>query len=291
VNGTNRPKTAILLFLFLTAAFSSVFYRLLIHAGSLQAHGGRLTFGLMWCPGVAALLTRLILQRNLRGEGWSWGRTKYQFASYWIPLAYASAVYLPLWAAGYASFSAPEPHALASRLGLGSSPAGSILVYFAVLAILGVPSSAVGAMGEELGWRGLLVPELARVTSFPRVAIYSGVIWALWHSPLIIFLDYHGKGGVTFSLVCFVVLVVGVSFLYAWMRLKSGSVWTGVILHASHNIFIQGFFDPLTRESRLTNYAIGEFGFGLAIVAVVLAVVFYRKRGELPAMIPPHSLS
>ena len=40
---------------------------------------------------------------------------------------------------------------------------------------------------------------------------------------------------------CFTVMVLGISFLFAWMRLKSGSVWTGVFLHASHNAHHPGF--------------------------------------------------
>jgi hypothetical protein len=55
-----------------------------------------------------------------------------------------------------------------------------------------------------------------------------------------------------------------------------------MLLHASHNLFIQGIYDPFTRHARLTNYATGEFGFGLALVAIVLAVIFYGKRCELP---------
>jgi len=37
-------------------------------------------------------------------------------------------------------------------------------------------------------------------------------------------------------------MIVSISFVFAWMRLKSGSLWTGVLLHASHNLFIQAFF-------------------------------------------------
>ncbi len=282
MNDTPRSSSSILVFLLLTAGFSSLFYWQLIRAGSLEAHGGLLTLGLMWSPGTAALITRLVFQKNLRGEGWGWGKTKYQFASYWIPLVYAAVVYLPLWAVGYADFSAAGPQALAARLKLGSSPVVAIAAYFVVLATVGFLGSAVSAMGEELGWRGFLVPKLAEFMSFPRVALCSGMIWALWHYPLILLADYHGKGGKVYSLICFTVLVLGTSFLFAWMRLKSGSVWTGVFLHASHNIFIQAFFDPLTRSARITDYVTSEFGCGLAVVALILAVIFYRKRDELP---------
>jgi hypothetical protein len=58
-------------------------------------------------------------------------------------------------------------------------------------------------------------------------------------------------------------------------------VWTGVILHASHNLFIQEIFDPLTTDRGLTRYVTTEFGVGLALAYTVLAVYFWRRRGEL----------
>ncbi len=124
---------------------------------------------------------------------------------------------------------------------------------------------------------------------FGGVALTSGVIWSLWHYPLILLANYHGAGPAWYSLMCFTVMVIGISFLFAWMRLKSGSVWTGMFLHASHNIFIQSFFDPLTRPSLATKYLTTEFGAGLAIMAVVIAVIFYEKRGELPQTSTPQA--
>jgi len=77
-------------------------------------------------------------------------------------------------------------------------------------------------------------------------------------------------------------MVLGISFLFAWMRLKSGSVWTGMFLHASHNLFVQAFFDAQTRRTRVTGLWTTEFGAGLAVAALVVAIIFYAKRGELP---------
>lgn len=273
---------SILVYLILTLGFSAIFYRLIIERTGMEAHGGLFILGLMWCPGVSGLLTRLIFQGNLRGHGFGWGKTKYQFASYWIPLVYACAVYLPVWFAGYfnrdsASLMGFErrfprlPHALA------------LPALFIGLATAGVLVSCVSALGEELGWRGFLVPELAKLMPFRSVALLSGVIWALWHYPIILFSNYHGSGPLWYSVTCFTVMVVGISFLFAWMRLKSGSVWTGMILHASHNLFIQAFFDAHTRHARFTVLWTTEFGAGLALVGIVVAVIFYRKRGQLPA--------
>ncbi|HKW87560.1 MAG TPA: CPBP family intramembrane glutamic endopeptidase [Candidatus Acidoferrales bacterium] len=278
-----RAKISIIVYLVLTFGFSSIFYRLIIHRGNQQAHGLLLVSCLMWSPGVAGLLTRLFMQGSLRGHGWGWGKWKYEFAGYWIPLAYAAVVYLPLWIAGYADFKAIPHNAFAqtaARLGLHST--ASAPGYFLVLATYGAFMACTRALGEELGWRGFLVPQLAKVTSFRGVALISGVIWSLWHYPLILFANYNGAGPRWYSILCFTVMVIGISFLFAWMRLKSGSFWPCMLLHGSHNVFIQAFFDPLTRPAPLTNYMIGEFGAGLAIVAIILAIVFDRKRNELP---------
>jgi uncharacterized protein len=46
-------------------------------------------------------------------------------------------------------------------------------------------------IGEEIGWRGFLVPELVKRHSLPATAIISGFIWAIWHYPVLLFADYH----------------------------------------------------------------------------------------------------
>jgi protein-S-isoprenylcysteine O-methyltransferase Ste14 len=79
----------------------------------------------------------------------------------------------------------------------------------------------------------------------------------------------------------FAVMVLGISFAFAWLRLKSGSLWTAALLHASHNLFVQGIFTPLTTETSLTPYIIDEFGIGLALAGLVVALIFWRRRGAL----------
>ncbi len=276
-----RVKLSIVVYLILTFALSSIFYWLNIHRP--HALAGTSILCLMWCPGVSGILTRLLFQGNLRGAGWGWGKWKYQFASYWVPLVYASVVYLPLWAMGYVDFHAKALTYFAGMVHAHLPWAGIVVLYFVILATLGVAGSCISALGEELGWRGFLVPQLAKVTSFGGVGFISGCIWALWHYPLILFGDYHGAGPRWFSVVCFTVLVVSAAFLFAWMRLRSGSLWTGMLLHASHNLFIQAFFDPLTRQTKLTGYVTTEFGAGLAVVLLIIAFVCYRRRNELPS--------
>ena len=71
------------------------------------------------------------------------------------------------------------------------------------------------------------------------------------------------------------------SFIYTWFRIKSGSLWTAVILHASHNLFIQNFFTPLTQDTGNTAYYIDEFGIVLPVVGICFALYYWNKRSKL----------
>src|SRR5512146_2942743 len=78
-------------------------------------------------------------------------------------------------------------------------------------------------------------------------------------------------------MVCFTIMIVGLSFAFAWLRLRSGSVWCAV-LHAAHNLFIQAFFNHLTSDTGITAYSIDEFGVSLALIAPVVASLFWQRR-------------
>jgi membrane protease YdiL (CAAX protease family) len=80
-------------------------------------------------------------------------------------------------------------------------------------------------------------------------------------------------------------MVVAIAVIFAWLRLKSGSLWTGAILHASHNLYVQAIFTPLTQDRGKTAWYIDEFGAVLPIVAVAFAIYFWRRRGEVESSV------
>ena len=162
-------------------------------------------------------------------------------------------------------------------------PLLSLFVYILILATAGVIINVPSALGEEVGWRGLLVPELARLVSPERVALIGGLVWAAWHLPAVWFADYGTSGAPRwFGTICFTALAVGVSFLCTWLRLRSGSVWPAVLLHASHNVIIQAVLTPLTADTGPTPYLIDEFGLvTVAMVWVAVAFLWRRDRDLL----------
>jgi membrane protease YdiL (CAAX protease family) len=261
---TSDGKKEVGTYLGLTFGQSAIFWALIISGGSLGVHGGIYVFALMWCPGVSALITRLIYQHNVRGEGWGLGQPRWLALAYVLPIVYATVVYGLVWLTG-----------------LGRVDLSRFTTPVVTFLVAGTIQSVVSATGEELGWRGFLVPMLMRSKSFKQTAIISGITWAGWHFPLIIGADYNGGTPPWYSVLCFAVMVVAMGFPFAWLRLRSGSVWPAAILHASHNLFVQAFFDRVTVDTGPTKWLTGEFGAGLALAFIAVGWIFWRARASV----------
>ena len=234
-----------------------------------------LALPLMWSVGIAAIATVLLLGRRLSSLGWRWPPLGFQASGYGVPLFYAALAYGLIWGLGLVGYSeARVVERFGHQFGLEDWADGQIIAAFvAFQATVGVLISLVSATGEEIGWRGFLVPELAKVMAFPYVCLVSGTIWAAWHWPLIIFSNYHAGGPTWFALVNFTVMAIAVSVPMTYWRLKSGSLWPAAIAHASHNLFVQQVFTPMTVRDERAWLWIDEFG--LAVPAVTTLVAFY----------------
>lgn len=273
---------AIHVYLGLTFIFSAVLWAIVIWSGHLNMAFGLVIPALMWCPALAALVSCHLLGRDIRTIAWQWPKGKYLIAAYFIPLVYASASYGLIWAVGLAGWNSQFVGVAVQELGLTGLPRSlSFAVCIALMTTGGVVENLSATLGEEIGWRGFLVPELAKRMSFTRVGLVSGFIWAAWHSPLILFADYHASTNRCYSLVCSSITCISLSFILAWIRLRSGSIWPAALLHASHNLFIPVVFDNLTLNVGRTLWYTTEFGVGLVATSAAFAFYFWRRRGDV----------
>jgi len=276
--------------------FSSVFYFLMLRAHSIGGGGGLYVTGIMWCPALGAFTTLWLNGRKASDLGWKWPARRYALMSWYLPVVYAAIAYLIVWLGGLGGFPNHEyMQGLVGRMGLHVSPTASTVLYVLLAGSYGLIGSTGRALGEEIGWRGFFVPELSKTFSFTTTALISGIVWASWHYPGLIWGDYNNGTPAWYGLTCFTVMVVAISFVFAWLRLKSGSLWTGAILHASHNLYVQAIFTPLTTNRGKTAWFIDEFGAVLPLTAVAFAVYFWTRRREvetvsdsetLPAAVP-----
>jgi uncharacterized protein len=279
---TRASRTQVGMYVGFVFLFSSVFYFLMLRAHSLGGGGGLYVTGIMWCPALAAFATLSLNRRSFADLGWKWPTRKYAAMSWYVPLLYAGIAYGMVWISGLGGFPNHEfMQSLVVRMGERLSPTASTILYVVLTGSFGLVGSLARALGEEIGWRGFLVPELFKTMGFTTTALLSGVVWACWHYPILIWGDYNAGTPSWYGLTCFTVMVVAIAIIFAWLRLKSGSLWTGAILHASHNLYVQAIFTPLTQNRGKTAWFIDEFGAVLPLVAVAFAVYFWRRRGEL----------
>jgi uncharacterized protein len=277
-----RVWKKIAVFYALTLLFSNVFNAFQIFSGGMDAGGLLYVTGAMWSPCFAALATKRIFGEPITDLPWQWGGARYAWLAYLIPLAYALPVYLITWLTPLGGFL--EPGFLkrtAEQFGWQNFPPSLVLTLFAIFtATLGLVGKTSRALGEEIGWRGFLVPELNKVVGFTGVSVISGLMWSAYHFPVLLFGDYNKGAPAWYSLVCFTLMVVADSFILAWLTLRSKSLWPAAIFHGSHNLFIQSIFTPLTRDTGRTNYIIDEFGIGLVVTVGIAAVICWRSFGR-----------
>ena len=204
-----------------------------------------------------------------------WPTRRFLKLAYFVPLMYAAPVYLLTWLAIRRSFSLNSfETTMAGTYGLGKWPTlGTFGVAVPLWLTITVIGTATWALGEEIGWRGFLFPRLQQRFGFHGACLFSGVLWAVWHFPGLLWADYNAGTNPVYAMACFTVGIVGMGYIMGYLRMSSGSIWPCVLIHATHNSFVEGIFDPLTAPVGWAKYITSEFGLGLALAIVVAATI------------------
>ena len=159
---------------------SAIFEALMI-IGSLSW-----SWALMWTPAVASVTARLVLREGFADVSFRFGGRRGWKAivlALTFPIIIGLISYCIAWTTGLIHFS-PQPIELAARfVGDTASPVVVFVINLAVAATIVTIFSVRTAAGEEIGWRGYMLTRLIDA-GVPRPVLASGVIWGLWHVPL-----------------------------------------------------------------------------------------------------------
>jgi membrane protease YdiL (CAAX protease family) len=216
---------------------------------------------LMFVPATASVVARLALREGFSDVSFRFGGQRGLGAvgiALVFPVAVGLVAYGIGWTTGLAGFDA--------RLSVG------MIVSFAVGMMIGL----VLAAGEEIGWRGYMLTRLID-SGIPRPVLASGLIWALWHVPLVLGGVYAAGLSPALSAALIVVSITSFGFVISRLRLETGSVWPAIVLHAAWNRIIQGPFDGATTGAGATLW-VGESGILTALTLILAAVIFSRGR-------------
>lgn len=175
--------------------------------------------------------------------------------------SYAAIIGIPLVAAGAILIARVARGATVQSHPLGLSAAG-VLAYL-VLAFL------TGPVGEELGWRGVLLDDALTVMRPLWAAVLLGVVWACWHLPLFFVPGTTQQlwGHPLADFAVFGVQIIALSIVLAWLYIRTNrSIWAVMLLHFSTNL-VASLLARILDEARLDR-SIGAAVFVLAALVV-----------------------
>ena len=217
-------------------------------------------------PSITALILSAVLgggalRRLLDGFSFSRGSVRWSVVALVLPLAMIGVAI----AISVVAFGAPTP-----------------VISIALVAVLAVEFVRVlffgGPLGEELGWRGFVLPRLQRRRTAFGASLVLGLIWGLWHIPLYFvpgtgqFETVSGGTSPAFAIGAFVVWTIGLSILFTWLFNETrGSLIAVILFHTSINL---GAFVPAAVGST------GATSFLYAIVTWIVALVVVSRYGR-----------
>ncbi|MEG0855452.1 MAG: CPBP family intramembrane glutamic endopeptidase [Terrisporobacter sp.] len=106
--------------------------------------------------------------------------------------------------------------------------------------LIGPIINIIVTLGEELGWRGYLLQKLCKQYSAQKSIIISGVIWGIWHAPIIAMGHNYGigyMGSPWLGIFAMIIFCIFVGSYFSYLTIKTQSVIPCAIAHSAINAF------------------------------------------------------
>ena len=242
----------------------------------------------MFAPMVGVLVIKKGIKQDKSGISW-----KVDFKRNWKSLVFAwfmpmiftvigAVLYFVIFRSDYdpnmGMIMAAYDTSMGANAGTQSLSAGTIVFVSVIQAITYAPFlNMVFAVGEEVGWRGYMTPVLQHMIGRKKGLILAGVIWGIWHAPLIVLAGYeYGTGyfGAPVSgVLIFCVFTIALAIISTWLYEKTDCIWIPAIFHGAIN-GAAGI--PLCfTDGTLTGYPLGPLPNGLiSVIPMLIFAIF-----------------
>lgn len=254
----------------------------------------------MLFPAIGVVIARLVTREGFRGSSLikpvAFKRTwKYYLVGWFGPVVLTTLGAVAYYLLDPSDFDPTATSWLTSQLaaleaagqsteGVTVEALGTAAVAQIALGVLAAPLlNFVACFGEEWGWRGYLLPKLIEVRSLPFALVAGGLIWGVWHAPIIALGHNYGVGYWGWPVggilaMCGFTLVIGVFFSY--LTLRSGSCLPAVFAHGALNGFgTAGVMFSVSGGNPFVGPApVGVVGGCAYIVVAVLCAVALMRR-------------
>ena len=266
-NSNNRSTKGIVYFVLITFIITYLMLAFIYINGGLSYQN---TFAflivMMFVPLiVSAVLTKFYLKRKLSSFGINKGKSiKYYLAAYFYPFLAVGLGILLFGIMGFGTLKTDMNLIFPTQLGI------PIYIYLINYSIAPIFPNSLFAFGEEYGWRGYLQDLLLEKFSILKTLLITGVIWGLWHAPLIA-MGYNYHQYPLPGVFLFTLWTIFIGIFFGWLKIKSKSVLTAALGHGAINAYV-GFGIIFAQTN---NQLLGvPFGIPGLLAFFILALVF-----------------
>ncbi len=239
-------------------------------AGGIIMNSGQEAGGLLF---ILSPLVMVLIVRFLLGDGWKDAGLRLNFKNNWGWYLFA----LLLYPVVFTLVIAINVLLGFTTLTMTISELLSLLLAGFVIQLI---PRMLFALSEEWGWRGYMEPRftLLGIPDLPRYLLV-GVLWGIWHFPLILSTDYTSIPLLVF-LPLFMIGTFLLAIIFGQMRKSSGSVWPAVLMHGMGNTL--GFAILEGNLIAYNNELLGNIVPGSITITIIYGLIAYlvlRRRG------------
>ena len=172
-------------------------------------------------------------------------------------------------------YHVPEDQQEMVREQMGQMPAYLMVIITIVSGLIaGISVNAIAAFGEEYGWRNYLIGALREV-KFWKAALFIGIVWGIWHFPLIL-MGHNYPNDPHWGVLLMVVMCILLGVIEMYFVLKTKSMIVAAIMHGTFNA-VAGLVIYFTLGGNdFLNGMPGLSGF-IVMVVTILCILIYDK--------------
>lgn len=288
ISDSKKLTTFIIIVLVISYAAAGLFYALNQQLNS--ALGMAFAVSYMFLPMLASIITEKFIYResfkgkpliNFKPNKWfllAWLLPPaVAFLAFGTSLLFPSVSYSPDMAGMFARYEAIlSPEEMEQmRLSNEALPISPIWIGLLSGLIAGVTINAIAGLGEEWGWRGFMVRNLKN-KSFFYTSLLIGLVWGIWHAPIIL-MGHNYPEHPVIGVLMMTVWCILLSPLFLYVTLKTKSVLAAAIMHGTLNgtaglalILVEGGNDLLVGVTGLSGF--------IALALTITGLYFYDTR-------------
>lgn len=289
-NEKSATKKRLIIFVVLTIVIAWIVFLLIPLCG--LTYGDSLSIVIiaaaMFVPGLCNILTRLITKegfKNMYLRPHFKGNMKYYLLVYFGPttlLFLSGALYFLIFPGSFDPELTVFNKLAASSGKPGLSASALLIIQVLQVAVIG-PIINIPTLGEELGWRGYLLPKLRMFLSDRAALIITGVIWGIWHIPVIVMGHNYGTDYVGYpwlGILAMIVFCVVLGVIEGYISIKLESVIPAFLIHSAVNAGV-GLPCYLAKDGYNTLLGPAITGLVGELPFIVLAVILLIKAGNI----------